>query len=97
MNGGASSGGTSSGGTNSGAADFGAAKISAANVGAAHSTRFVVAQRISTVLKAEVIIVLDDGVMAAQGTHRELLQSSPIYREIYQSQLGNGGLAHGSP
>jgi ATP-binding cassette subfamily B protein len=62
----------------------------------AHSTRFVIAQRISTVLNADKIIVLDDGVVAAQGTHRQLLQESPIYREIYQSQLGNGGLAHGS-
>ncbi|MCB9134538.1 MAG: ABC transporter ATP-binding protein [Anaerolineales bacterium] len=55
------------------------------------STRIVVAQRISTVLNADKIIVLEDGRMAAQGTHRELLQSSPIYREIYQSQLGEGG------
>ncbi|HNB51439.1 MAG TPA: ABC transporter ATP-binding protein, partial [Anaerolineales bacterium] len=55
------------------------------------STRIVVAQRISTVLKADKIIVLEEGRVAAQGTHRELLQSSPIYREIYQSQLGEGG------
>jgi ATP-binding cassette subfamily B protein len=60
------------------------------------STRFVVAQRVSTVLNAEKIIVLDDGEIAAQGTHQTLLQSSPIYREIYQSQLGNGGVAHGA-
>ncbi len=53
-------------------------------------TSIVVAQRISTVLKADKIIVLDRGQIAAQGTHRELLQSSPIYREIYDSQLGNG-------
>jgi ATP-binding cassette, subfamily B, multidrug efflux pump len=54
-------------------------------------TSFVIAQRISTVLKADRILVLDDGQIAAQGTHRELMASSPIYREIYQSQLGNGG------
>jgi ATP-binding cassette subfamily B protein len=66
------------------------------NLLAANSTRFVVAQRISTVLNAEKIIVLDDGVVAAQGAHAQLLKSSPIYREIYQSQLGNGGLAHGT-
>ncbi len=53
-------------------------------------TCFVVAQRISTVLKADKIVVLDQGRIAAQGTHRELLQSSPIYQEIYASQLGNG-------
>ncbi len=53
-------------------------------------TSFVIAQRISTVLKADKILVLDDGQIAAEGTHRELMQSSPIYREIYESQLGNG-------
>jgi len=53
-------------------------------------TTFVVAQRISTVLKADKIVVIDKGRLAAEGTHRELLQSSPIYREIYESQLGNG-------
>jgi ATP-binding cassette subfamily B multidrug efflux pump len=57
-------------------------------------TSFVIAQRISTVLNADVILVLDDGQIAAQGTHRELLSSSPLYREIYESQLGNGVMAH---
>ena len=59
-----------------------------------HHTRFVIAQRISTVLTADKILVLDDGQIAAQGTHQELMASSPIYREIYESQLGNGGPAH---
>jgi ATP-binding cassette subfamily B multidrug efflux pump len=53
-------------------------------------TSFVVAQRISTVLSADWIIVLDNGQIAASGTHQELLTSSPIYQEIYHSQLGNG-------
>ena len=53
-------------------------------------TSFIIAQRISTVLKADKILVLDDGQIAAQGTHRELMESSPIYREIYESQLGGG-------
>jgi ATP-binding cassette subfamily B protein len=53
-------------------------------------TSLVVAQRISTVLKADKIVVIDEGRIAAEGTHRELLQSSPIYQEIYDSQLGNG-------
>jgi ATP-binding cassette subfamily B multidrug efflux pump len=53
-------------------------------------TSFVVAQRISTVLRSDRIVVLDRGQTAAQGTHRELMQSSPLYREIYDSQLGNG-------
>lgn len=59
-----------------------------------HSTRFVVAQRISTVLKADKIVVIDKGRIAAQGNHRQLLAESEIYREIYDSQLG-GGLAEG--
>ena len=58
-------------------------------------TCLVIAQRISTVLAADKILVLDDGQLAAQGTHAELLASSPIYREIYDSQLGNGATAHG--
>jgi ATP-binding cassette subfamily B protein len=54
-------------------------------------TTFIVAQRISSVLKADQILVLDAGRIAAKGTHRQLLTSSPIYREIYQSQLGSNG------
>jgi len=53
-------------------------------------TTLVVAQRISTVLRADRIVVLDRGRIVAQGTHRELMQSSPIYREIFESQLGDG-------
>ena len=53
-------------------------------------TSFVIAQRISTVLTADKILVLDDGQIAAEGTHEELLAASPIYREIYDSQLGDG-------
>jgi ATP-binding cassette subfamily B multidrug efflux pump len=52
------------------------------------TTRFVVAQRISTVLLADRILVLDQGRIAATGTHRELLKSSSVYRDIYASQLG---------
>jgi ATP-binding cassette, subfamily B, multidrug efflux pump len=53
-------------------------------------TTLVVAQRISTVLKADKIVVIDRGRIVAEGTHRELLQTSPVYQEIYESQLGNG-------
>ena len=56
----------------------------------ADCTTFMIAQRISSVLTANQIIVLDHGQIAAQGTHHELLTSSPIYQEIYQSQMGNG-------
>jgi len=51
-------------------------------------TTFIVAQRISSVLTADQIIVLDRGRVAAQGAHRQLLDTSRIYREIYRSQLG---------
>ena len=54
------------------------------------STRVVVAQRISTVLNADTIIVLDEGRIVAEGKHKELLRSSPVYKEIYDSQLGGG-------
>jgi ATP-binding cassette subfamily B protein len=55
-------------------------------------TSFIVAHRISTVLTADKIIVLDKGRIAAVGNHRELMTSSPIYQEIYESQLGDGPL-----
>jgi ATP-binding cassette subfamily B multidrug efflux pump len=53
-------------------------------------TSLVVAQRISTVLRADKIIVIDKGRVAAMGTHKELIHTSPIYQEIYESQLGDG-------
>jgi ATP-binding cassette subfamily B protein len=53
-------------------------------------TTFVVAQRVSTVLKADHIVVLDRGQIVAAGTHPQLLQNSAIYQEIYASQLGAG-------
>jgi ATP-binding cassette subfamily B multidrug efflux pump len=50
-------------------------------------TSFVIAQRISTVLNADQILVLDKGTIAARGTHEELMEDSEIYAQIYQSQL----------
>jgi len=61
-----------------------------------HCTSIIIAQRISTVLTADNIIVLDNGHVVAQGTHQELLATIPIYGEIYTSQLGNEALIHES-
>lgn len=52
------------------------------------TTRFIVAQRISTVLLADKILLLDQGRIVAVGSHRALLASSDMYRDIYRSQLG---------
>jgi ATP-binding cassette subfamily B protein len=62
----------------------------------ARQTRFVVAQRISSVLGADKILVLDDGRIAAEGTHAQLVERSPIYREIYESQMEHGAVTHGA-
>jgi ATP-binding cassette subfamily B protein len=59
------------------------------------TTTFVIAQRISTVLNADKIVVLERGRVAAEGTHAELMASSPIYQEIYESQLGDGRVYNG--
>jgi len=58
-------------------------------------TRIIVAQRISSVLHADLILVIDDGVVVAQGTHAQLLDSSAVYREIYESQVEQGALVYG--
>lgn len=55
-------------------------------------TSFVIAQRISTVLNADKILVLDEGRLVAEGTHRDLMTTSSVYREIYESQLGDRGM-----
>lgn len=61
----------------------------------AHATFIVVAQRISTIMQAEKIIVLDEGRVVGMGTHQELLQASAVYREIAESQLSTSELAGG--
>ena len=53
----------------------------------ADTTTFLVAQRISSVVDADLILVLDNGKIAARGTHEELLKNSEIYQEIYYSQF----------
>jgi ATP-binding cassette subfamily B protein len=58
--------------------------------GTTNASVVIVAQRVSTVMHAERIIVLDDGRIVGSGTHRELVQSCAPYREIVVSQLGEG-------
>jgi ATP-binding cassette subfamily B protein len=50
-------------------------------------TSFVIAQRISTVINADKILVLEKGEVVAQGKHAQLMEEEPIYAEIYNSQL----------
>lgn len=52
------------------------------------ATIIMVAQRISTILDADRILVVDDGMIVGQGTHKELLNTCPLYREIAEIQLG---------
>lgn len=59
----------------------------------ADATVLIVAQRISTIMDADRIVVLDEGKIVGIGTHRELLQSSPVYREIALSQLSEEEIA----
>lgn len=56
----------------------------------AKTTKFIVAQRISSVITADMIMVLEQGTIVARGTHSELLATCPLYQEIYESQLGRG-------
>ena len=50
------------------------------------STKLIVAQRVTSVMDADLILVMDDGAVAAQGTHEELMKTCEIYREVYESQ-----------
>ena len=53
-----------------------------------HPTVFIVSQRSASIRNADRILVLDDGRLAGQGAHDELMDSCPVYREIYESQYG---------
>ena len=55
----------------------------------ADTTKIIIAQKISSVVHADKILVLDDGKLIGMGTHRELLESSDVYREIYNTQKGS--------
>jgi len=54
-----------------------------------HTTTFIIAQRITTVIDADRILLLDNGRIVDQGTHSFLLKKSAIYQEIYRSQFGD--------
>ena len=54
-------------------------------------TKIIIAQRIASVKDADRIAVIDNGKLAAIGSHRELINSSDIYKDIYDSQLKDGG------
>lgn len=59
------------------------------------STKLIVAQRIGTIMDADRIVVLDEGRVVGQGTHRELLETCDVYRQIAQSQLSEDELKGG--
>lgn len=59
----------------------------------ADSTVFIIAQRVTTVMDADRIIVIDDGVICGMGTHRELMNNCDVYKEIVASQLSEGEIA----
>ena len=51
-------------------------------------TTFIVSQRAASVRYADQILVLDDGQLVGQGTHEQLMENCPVYREIFHSQFG---------
>ena len=53
-------------------------------------TKIIIAQRITSVMNTDQIVILDDGKIHRVGTHKELLSSDPIYQEIYASQMKGG-------
>ena len=55
------------------------------------TTKIIIAQRIASVEEADLILVMDGGRIVAQGTHQQLLKTSPIYQEVYYSQTKGGG------
>ena len=54
------------------------------------TTKIIIAQRVSSVQEADLILVMENGGISAMGRHDELMETSHIYREIYQQQTGGG-------
>jgi ABC-type multidrug transport system fused ATPase/permease subunit len=50
-------------------------------------TSFIIAHRFSTIIAADVIVVMDNGRIVAQGQHEELMQNCPLYQSLYETQL----------
>ena len=55
------------------------------------TTKLIIAQRVASVQDADLILVMDSGTVVASGTHEELLETSDIYREVYEQQTNGGG------
>ena len=72
------------------------AKIRSALESLTGVTKLIIAQRVTSVMHADLIVILEDGRIHAAGTHDQLLASDPIYQEIYTSQM-KGGEDHGGP
>ena len=71
-------------------------KIRAALAKLTGVTKIIIAQRVTSVMHTDLIVILEDGKIHATGTHEQLLASDPIYQEIYASQM-KGGEDHGGP
>ena len=71
-------------------------KIRSALAGLTGVTKIIIAQRVTSVMHTDLIVILGDGRVHATGTHAQLLASDPIYQEIYASQM-KGGEDHGGP
>ena len=71
-------------------------KIRSALAGLTGVTKIIIAQRVTSVMHTDLIVILEDGRVHATGTHAQLLASDPIYQEIYASQM-KGGEDHGGP
>ena len=72
------------------------AKIRKALAALAGVTKIIIAQRVTSVMGTDMIVVLEDGRIHAVGTHSQLLASDPIYQEIYHSQMKGGGADAGT-